>query len=633
MSNSAVYIMRRGPNMNSADILSTIDGPPDLAPLTEEQLVQLSAELRAALLRVVAANGGHLGPNLGVVELTIALLRAFRPPDDRIVWDVGHQCYCYKILTGRRDAFTTLRRFGGCCGFPVRHESDFDCYGAGHAGIALSAALGMCAAQPPDSRRKIVAVIGDGALNSGVALEGLNHVRDQGRNLVIVLNDNKMAIAPNVGAIASYLNRVIVGRRYRYFKNLTKTVINALPRSESITRHVRKIEEATKALLLPGGIFEDLGIRYLGPINGHSIADLERTFAAVREDSRPVLIHVITEKGRGYAPALAAPEQFHGICRFEPDSGKPLEPGQAGFSAAFGDAMVEAAEHHPELCAVVAAMAAGTGLNGFARRFSERFYDVGIAEAHAVTFASGLAAEGRHPVVAIYATFIQRALDHAFHDVCLMNLPVIFALDRAGVVEDGPTHHGIYDLGFWLGMPHLTVMAPADESEMAPMLEYAVSLHSPAVIRYPRGATGLPVRSPAPLLPGRAEIRREGTDLAIWAMGGEVTRALTVAELLKQQYQLSARVVNVRFLKPFDGDALRRDAAAMPVFTLEDHVSATGLGALVAGILAEARLVHSGRSFGWPVDTPIPHGAVDELRRMFQLDEAALARAIAETVR
>ena len=615
--------------VSETPILSSIHAPEDLRRLSPEELLRLADELRNTMLRVIAANGGHLGANFGVVELTLALLRVFDVPDDRIIWDVGHQCYCYKLLTGRQKEFESLRRFDGCCGFPVRGESPFDCYGAGHAGIAISAALGMCAALPKDSRRKIIAVVGDGALNSGVALEGLNQVRAHGRNLVIILNDNKMAIAPNVGAIASYLNRIIIGRKYRYVKNLTKSIINALPRSEALARHVRKFEDAAKGILLPGGFFEELGIRYLGPVAGHNTADLERTFAAVKQDDHPVLIHVITEKGHGYAPALAAPERFHGISRFEPDSGAPLKPSQGGFSAAFGNAMNHAAEHHPELCAVVAAMADGTGLREFSRRFPERFYDVGIAEAHAVTFASGLAASGKHPVTAVYATFMQRAMDHVFHDVCLMNLPVVFALDRAGVVEDGPTHHGIYDLGFYLGLPNLTILAPADEAEVAPMLEFALGRKSPVLIRYPRGASGMPERTPSPLQDGHAEVLRDGRDLALWALGGEVARALRIAEILNREHGFSVKVVNVRFLKPFDAEMFRYDAAVMPVFTLEDHVAATGLGAVAARTLAGQKGVHGCVSFGWPGDRPIPHGAAEQLRRRFHLDEESLAEAAA----
>ncbi len=616
-------------------LLNQIDGPADLRKLDAPQLAQLARELRERIIRVVAARGGHLGANLGVVELTLALLRSFQPPGDRIVWDVGHQSYSFKLLTGRREFFESLREFGGCCGFPVRGESPFDCYGAGHAGVAISAALGMCSAEPPDSRRKIIAVVGDGALGSGIALEGLNQAREHGRNLVIILNDNKMAIAPNVGAIASCLNRVIVGRRYRYIKNLAKTIVRALPRSETITRHVSRIEEAAKNLLLPGGIFEELGIRYLGPINGHSIADMERTFAAIRGDDRPVLVHIVTEKGRGYAPAVASPERFHGVSRFAPESGEPLDAHEPGFSAAFGAAMTDLAGGDERICAVVAAMGGGVGLNEFKRRFEHRLYDVGIAESHAVSFASGLAAAGRKPVVAVYATFMQRGLDHIFHDVCLMNLPVVFALDRAGVVEDGPTHHGIYDLGFLLAMPNLTVLAPADEAEVAPMLAYALNLNAPAVLRYPRGASGAIRRAdcpgPAPLESGRAAVWRAGSDLAIYAAGAETVRALGVADVLKARYGLDAKIVNVRFLKPFDAESLRRDLAVMPVFTLEDHVAATGLGAVAAVTAQQPAAIPNARlsSFGYPSDQTVPFGAVNTLRRKFELDTESLARRIA----
>ncbi len=617
------------------NILEKISKPSDLRNLTADELEQLALELRERIVSVVARQGGHLAPNLGTVELTIALLRSFDLPAERIIWDVGHQSYSYKLLTGRQKEFEKLREFNGCCGFPVRNENIFDSYGAGHAGVAISAALGMCAAQKPNDRSKVIAVAGDGAIASGVALEGLNQVRAHGRNLVIILNDNKMAISQNVGALSKVLNRMMTSFRYRWIKNSTKALINLLPKSQSITNFIKNVEDTAKHLFLPSEPFESLGIRYLGPINGHNVHDMERAFAAVKRDDRPVIIHIVTQKGKGYAPAEAAPERFHGVGAFDAANGKPIKKSTPGFSAAFGKAACRLAEKDPDISAVVAAMTSGVGLSDFAQKFPDRFYDAGMAEGHAVSFSSGLAAAGKTVICAIYATFMQRSLDNIFHDVCLMDLPVIFALDRAGLVEDGPTHHGIYDLGFLLGLNNLTIMQPACEAEVYPMLEYAVKLHSPVVIRYPRGSSGSDLRSDIPPIsaiekPG-STVWRQGSDLAIYAVGAEAVRALEIADLLQEKYALSAKVVNVRFLKPFDGNELQKDLQAVPVFTLEDHVTATGFAAIAAGCAAELATPYKLHSFGIKADQAPTFGAVNKLRESLQLDTESIARAIAET--
>ena len=613
-------------------ILDKISKPADLRDLTGNELEQLTGELRERIIASVAANGGHLAPNLGTVELTVAMLRSFDLPAERIIWDVGHQSYSYKLLTGRADKFENLRQFGGCCGFPVRNENEYECYSAGHAGVAISAALGMCAAQKTDDTRKIIAVAGDGAIASGVALEGLNQVRTYGRNLVIILNDNKMAISSNVGALSKVLNRMMTSYRYRWIKNCTKTLIKLLPKSQSITNFIKNVEDAAKHLLLPSEPFESLGIRYLGPINGHSIHDMERAFAAVKSDARPVIIHVITQKGKGYAPAEANPERFHGIGAFDPADGSPRKKSEPGFSAAFGKAACDLAEKTPELSAVVAAMTGGVGLNGFAANYPERFYDAGMAESHAVSFSSGLAAAGKPVICAIYATFIQRSLDNIFHDVCLMNLPVTFAIDRAGLVEDGPTHHGIYDLGFLLGMKNLTVMQPACEAEVPYMLEYAVQSNAPAAIRYPRGSSGASRRNDIPPAepiekPG-CKVWRNGKDLAIHAVGAEAVRALEIADILQKKYQLSAKVVNVRFLKPFAGDILLEDLQKMPVFTLEDHIVETGFGAIAAQTAASLTTPYKLKSFGISSGSDVSFGSIDKLRKSLDLDTEHIAEAV-----
>ena len=618
-------------------ILEKISKPSDLRNLTSGELEQLSGELRERIVSVVSRRGGHLAPNLGTVELTVALLRSFDLPEERIVWDVGHQSYSYKLLTGRTGKFENLRQFNGCCGFPVRGENEFECYSAGHAGVAISAALGMCAAQEAADKRKVIAVAGDGAIASGVALEGLNQVRTYGRNLVIILNDNKMAISQNVGALSKVLNRMMTSFRYRWIKNTTKTVINLLPESDRIINFVKNEEDAAKHLFLPSEPFESLGIRYLGPINGHSIRDMERAFKAVSRDDRPVIIHVITQKGKGYIPAEDNPERFHGVSPFNPADGTPLKKSEPGFSAAFGQAICRLAEKVPELSAVTAAMTGGVGLSEFAANYPDRFYDVGMAEGHAVSFSSGLAASGKRVVCAIYATFMQRSLDNIFHDVCLMDLPVTFVLDRAGLVEDGPTHHGIYDLGFLLGMNNLTVMQPACEAEVAPMLEYAVKLNAPAVIRYPRGNSGAVARNDIPPAtavdkPG-SMIWRNGTDLAIHAVGAEAVRALEIADILQKKYQLSAKVVNVRFLKPFAGDILHADLISMPVFTLEDHTISTGFGSIAAQRAAGLNVPHKLYCFGIPDNQTVAFGNVNELRKSMNLDNESIAEKIADLLK
>ena len=618
------------------NILDKISQPSDLRGLTTCELEQLAGELRERIISVVAENGGHLAPNLGTVELTIAMLRSFDLPEERIVWDVGHQSYSYKLLTGRAQIFEKLRQFGGCCGFPVRNENAYECYGAGHAGVAVSAALGMCAAQKSDDTRKIIAVAGDGAIASGVALEGLNQVRTHGRNLVIVLNDNKMAISSNVGALSRVLNRMMTSYRYRWIKNCTKALINLLPKARSITNFIKSVEDAAKHFLLPSEPFESLGIRYLGPINGHNIHDMERAFKAVKRDPRPVVIHVITQKGKGYAPAEANPERFHGVSAFKLADGTPEKKSEPGFSAAFGKAACCLAEKNPDLSAVVAAMTGGVGLNEFARKYPERFYDAGMAEGHAVSFSSGLAAAGKPVICAIYATFIQRSLDNIFHDVCLMDLPVTFAIDRAGLVEDGPTHHGIYDLGFLLGMKNLTIMQPACEEEVAFMLEYAVKSRTPAVIRYPRGNSGAGCRNDIPVIKpienAGGVVWREGRDLAIHAVGAEVIRALEIADILQKKYQLSAKVVNVRFLKPFVEDILLEDLQKMPVFTLEDHVVETGFGAIAAQTAAKLPVPYKLQSFGIKADVDISFGEIEKLHKSLNLDKDSIAENICKAV-
>lgn len=616
--------------MTPRPLLDSLDSLADFRRLPAARLPELAAEIRAELLEVVSRTGGHLASNLGVVELTLALLHTFDPDQDVIVWDTGHQGYVHKLLTGRRRLFQGLRQADGCCGFLHRHESPYDAFGAGHAGTAISAALGFAAARDRAGRPgRVIALVGDGALGCGVSLEGLNNIIETTRDFILVINDNKMAIAPNVGALARRLNRVIVDERYNRLKASLREALVRLPRvGRPLKNLIHRVEEAVKGMIVPGRIFEELGLRYMGPLNGHDLPGLLETFGAVRRLEQPLVLHVLTTKGYGDPRAEAAPEMFHGIsgtpgngCDAEPVPG----PAAPTFSACLGEALCRRAAHDPGLVAITAGMCHGTGLRPLRERHPERLVDVGIAEEHAVVFAAGLAAAGFRPVVAIYATFMQRAVDYVFHDVCLQELPVVFCLDRAGIVEDGPTHHGIYDVAFWRAFPGLAVLQPADGLELEAMLEAAAAHSGPVVLRYPRGsARPLPVASP-PLVWGRAAVVREGADLAIWAAGPETLVALEVAGRLAAS-GIEATVVNPRFLAPFDAELLRAHAARLPVVTLENHVLHGGLATIVDEQLAGrpcGGLLH----LGWPA-TVLPWGPEAEIRRRHGLDPAGIAAAV-----
>ena len=614
---------------NNDQILDRIGSPADLKKLKTGELVRLCSELRGEIVQAVSRNGGHLAPNLGVVELTVALHCVFDTPQDKILWDVGHQTYAHKLLTGRRKEFPTIRLAEGLSGFPSPQESEYDPFISGHAGTSISAALGFAAAN--ETLRKdghVVAVVGDGALICGLSMEAMNNVRSTCRNLIIVINDNKMSISRSVGAIPNYLNRIITGYSYNRFKAFTKMMLKKLPASEEIIGRIQKIEGAAKSLFVPGIFFEEMGLRYIGPVNGHRLPELMETFRRVRHFHRPVIVHVITEKGNGCKFAAEQPEKFHGVSSFDPDSGEPVRKGGSStFSAAFGQALCRLAEAHPEVAAITAAMRSGTGMTAFSERFPDRFYDVGIAEGHALTFAAGLAANGMRPVVSVYATFLQRALDSLYHDICLQNLPVILCADRSGVVEDGPTHHGLYDESFALGMPGLCVMAPKNERELSEMLPFAYDLKAPVMIRYPRGGAQLDALACAPLEKGKSELLRDGTSLSLWAVGAEVKTALETAGILEREAGLSCRVVNARFLKPFDADSLRQDARTMPLVTLENTLAGTGLDMLADRLLI-SEPHHGVLHFAWPDDLPLPHGSSEVLREKAGLTPSKLAAAI-----
>ena len=620
-------------------LLDQIESPADLRRLPLTKLPELARELRGELLRVVAANGGHLASNLGIVELTIALLRVFGDHDDRIVWDTGHQAYTYKLLTGRRQLFQSLRQHQGCCGFPTRQESRFDIFGAGHAGTAISAATGLTVARECMKRKgRVIAVVGDGALGCGVSLEGLNNVIESTNRLIVVLNDNKMSISPNVGGLARYLNRLISGPRYNRLKGAVSRTVDRIPGIGGwLHRAIHRFQESAKHMLVPGAFFEELGFRYIGPLDGHDTEELIATLEKLKPlDHQPLLIHVLTEKGRGFAPAEEDPAAYHGLGKFDPQTGKPLppkppRPAVPSFGEALGSHLDKLMRGNDRVVAITAGMCDGTGLSEIRDHFPRRFFDVGIAEEHAVVFAAGMATQGLRPVVAIYATFMQRAMDYVFHDVALQNLPVVFCLDRAGVVVDGPTHHGIHDLAFWQAVPNLAILQPADGGELQAMLEFAVELERPCLIRYPKtdGVEDLPRgEESTPLSLGRAEVVRTGRDLAIWCLGYETKTGLEAAGLLAQS-GVQATVVNARFVKPLDRELLCRLAEQMPVATIEDHCLGGGMGSLVNGTLTNLREARV-RNFGWPEDRFVPWGSPEKLRRQFGLTAEQIAESIVE---
>lgn len=615
-------------------LLDGIHTPDDLKILTPNQLVALCSELREEIVKTVSRNGGHLAPNLGVIELTVALHRVFNMPSDKIVWDVGHQSYAHKLLTGRRKLFHTLRLDDGISGFPLPEESEYDSFISGHAGNAISAALGFAAAQ--ENRHEsghVIAVVGDGSLINGLSMEALNNVRSTCKNLIIVVNDNRMSISKSVGAIPNYLNRIITGRSYNRFKAFAKMAVNRLPSGAGIIGGIQKLEGAAKSLFVPGVFFEELGLRYIGPVNGHQLSELIQTFERIRDFNRPVIIHVITEKGSGCEYAIESPEKFHGVSSFDPETGQSKKKSNpVHFSAAFGDALCALAEKDPAVVGITAAMACGTGMKKFSEKFPDRFYDVGIAEGHALTFAAGIAANGGRPVTSIYGTFFQRGLDSLFHDICLQNLPVILCIDRAGIVEDGPTHHGIYDEAFALLMPNLTVMAPKNEPELKTMFAKAYELKSPAMIRYPRGSSLLEHLPVPEIETGKSEVIRPGSDLVIWAVGREVKTALEAAGKLEKELKLSCKVVNTRFLKPFDETALKADATAMPVFSIEDNLAGGGLDSIIDRILIHEKH-HGICHFAWPSDRIIPHGTLPKLREKFAMDTDSIVAKIQSFLR
>ncbi len=619
-------------------VLDHINSPADLQALDAAQLRQVAEEIRALIIGTVSRTGGHLAANLGVVELTLALLRVFDPPRDKIVWDVSHQTYAYKILTGRRERFSTLRQYGGISGFLRRDESPSDAFGAGHSGTAISAALGMAVARDRlGGDEHVVAVVGDGSMGCGIVFEALNNAT-LARRLIVILNDNEMSISANVGALSKYLGKLLVNPQYNRWKRSIESVMGrGLGGMNWLKKAYLKTEETLKGMFLRSVLFEELGLRYVGPIDGHDIETLISALTIARDANQPILLHVSTQKGRGYPYAEEEPERWHGTSAFDISSGKTSVPATGGpvYSQVFGTVLGRLAEADSRVVAITAAMPAGTGLGDFATRFPTRFFDVGIAEEHAVIFAAGLATRGMIPVFAVYSTFAQRAIDCVIHDVALQNLPVILCLDRAGIVgDDGPTHHGIFDLPLLRSVPNLILMQPKDEAELASMLTSAVRWERPVVIRYPRGrGPGTPIPENPPVLEiGKAEVIRPGTTVQIWALGDQIPVALQAATLLMAR-GLSVGVVNPRFVRPLDHDLMYAQAREAKIWvTLENGVAAGGFGSAMAEHLAKVGFNGPVLRFGWP-DEFIPHGDPALLIERYGLTPGAIAESILSEAR
>ncbi len=615
-------------------LLQRINSPEDLRKLPLADLARLAGEIREEIIQTVSKVGGHLASSLGVVELTLALHYVFDTPRDRLVWDVGHQAYAHKLITGRRDQFHTLRQWGGVCGFPRRPESAYDTFGVGHSSTSISAALGMAEARClRGEKHKVIAVIGDGSMTAGLAFEGLNQAGAMKKDMIVVLNDNEHSISPNVGALSAYLNRLMTGHLATRFRDRVKRFLVGLPRiGHSALKAARHAEESLKGFFVPGLLFEEFGFQYIGPLPGHSLTDLIETFRNIKQLQGPIMVHVLTTKGKGYAPAEKDPVTFHGIGPFVPATGEiiPKNENLLSYTQAFGQAMVKLGREIPCLIGITAAMPQGTGLDAFAAEFPKRFYDVGIAEQHGITFAAGLAAEGFIPVVAVYSTFMQRAYDQILHDVCLQNLPVVLAMDRAGIVgPDGPTHHGLFDFSYLRHIPNLIVMAPKDENELQHMLQTAVHCGRPVSLRYPRGNgwKGFMEEEMKDLPIGRAEVLQGGKDLLILGIGSAVKAAVEAAAQLREE-GIQSTVVNARFVKPLDRELILDLATTVRrVITVEENALQGGFGSAVLELFEEAGLTGLQVKRLGVGDSFVEHGAPEILRRKLGIDAEGIIQA------
>jgi len=602
-------------------MLEKINSPEDLKKLNIEEKEQLAKEIREYILNVVSENGGHLASNLGVVELTIALHSVFNVPTDKIVWDVGHQTYVHKILTGRREQLKTIRKLDGLAGFPKTNESDCDCFNTGHSSTSISAALGMARARDLEGKNNsVIAVIGDGALTGGMALEALNDAGYSNTKMTVILNDNEMSISKNVGGLNMFLSKLRTKKLYAKSNLSAKKVILKIPVvGKPFVKIVQRVKRSIKQLIIPKMFFEDIGFTYLGPVDGHNIEQLQNIMRLSKQVEAPVLIHVLTKKGKGYKIAEENPDKFHATSPFDIETGKPKKEKKPDYSKVFGEKIVEMAKKDSRIVAITASMKDGTGLTKFQKEFPNRFFDIGIAEQHALGMAAGMAKEGMIPIVPIYSSFYQRAYDQVIHDIALQNLPVIMCVDRAGVVgADGETHQGTLDMAFFRIVPNLTIMAPKDFKELEDMLEFAVKLNKPVVIRYPRGGeekTKLEKHEELKL--GKAEILKEGKDITIVAIGKRVAKAMEMAEKLKQN-EIDAEVINARFLKPLDKEKIKTSIEKTKnVITMEDGTEINGLGTAVEELIVEENLQNiKFKKYAWP-DEFIRHGSVEELEKIY----------------
>lgn len=614
-------------------ILEKINQPQDLKKLTYPELQQLAQEIREEMIEVVSTNGGHLAPNLGVVELTLALHRVFDSPKDKIIWDVGHQTYIHKLVTGRQKEFKSLRLYNGLSGFPKRCESPHDCFETGHSSTSISAAVGFAKARDIQKEKShVIAVIGDGAMSGGMAYEALNHAGHSKTKMIVVLNDNEMAISHNVGAMSSYLNRLRTDPRYDKSKDEIESLLKKIPGIGSkVAKAAEKAKDSLKYLLVPGLWFEELGFTYLGPIDGHDQLAMEQLLEQAKQVKQPVLVHVLTKKGKGYEPAEKNPDVFHGVGPFNKDTGEIVKkPAPPTFTQVFGETLCQIAEENPKVVAITAAMPSGTGLNQFAKKFPERFFDVGIAEQHAVTFASTLALGGLKPVVSIYSTFYQRAYDQVLHDVCLPGANVLMAIDRAGVVgDDGPTHHGVFDMTFMRVIPNLIFMAPKDENELRHMLNTALKVEGPVALRYPRSVgQGVEMSEELKELPiGKAEILCEGKDLTLIGIGPMVYTCLAAAQEL-QHRGVEATVINLRFVNPIDRETILHYARKTKrIITIEDHMLAGGMGSAVLEVISDEGLIDVAvERLGY--EDYVDQGAISLLHQAYGLSVKGILQAV-----
>lgn len=618
------------------NLLENIHSPEDVRKLGNRQLEALADEIRQFLIDKVSVTGGHLASNLGVVELTLALHKVFNTPEDKIVWDVGHQSYVHKIITGRKEQFDTLRQLDGISGFPKQCESDYDCFNTGHSSTSISAALGIAKARDIlKEQYSVVAVIGDGAMTGGMSFEALNDAGRSPNNLTIILNDNEMSISKNVGGFSRYLSKIRTQPIYFKAKEDLDTFLNRIPAiGKSAARALDRAKGTIKYIVMPGMIFEELGLKYLGPIDGHDIGELIKVLASAKRLKGPVLIHIRTQKGKGYRFAENRPQDFHGVSPFEIETGEVKISNGPSYSDIFGKKMVSLAMTETKLVAITAAMPLGTGLEEFSKKYTERFFDVGIAEQHAVTFAAGLSKAGIKPVVAIYSTFLQRSYDQILHDVALQNLHVVLAIDRAGIVgEDGETHQGLYDMSFLNHIPNMTIAAPCDYEELEKLLEFAVTEHNgPIAIRYPRGSGKRQLMQTSEILYGKGVKLISGNDISIIAVGNMVDIALKVAEVLNKK-GISAEVINGRFIKPLDERLILESAAkTRAVATFEDNTIKGGFGSSILELLNKNNYKVKTGIFGFP-DIPILHGSRSELHKKYGLDVDSLVHEVLKLLR